>query len=353
MDAIIEKIVEIISPYRNDDWFVKIDQVHVKKWIKQFNEEDREFILTELLHLLPQSFLTKEKIIEILGSVFDVLKKDFKYESIEELLDHTCFLHCQDTHKSQSILLKFLDEILVEKYGRSINDCGSKEIKFWLYLDDVLASGGTCRRDIVNVIEEYGKEVFEKSEIIIICIYFILHDWGSSNCRFAIRKSLGYELNQDRLKFYRIGTIENNPRIHNYWNPSPKFNHTYPLESDEGKEFLEFIDNAFKRDYDMKNEEFAFRDPAYPKKEEFFSSPENRNRYEQIILKKGIEIINRIGNLNARGLRPLGMTPPAYKTLGTGSHIFTWRNISNTCPIVYWWEANDWYPLFPVKNRGN
>lgn len=353
MDAIIEKIVEIISPYREGELFVKIDQAHVGQWINQFNEDDREFILTELLHLLPQSFLTREKIIKVLDSVFDVLEKDFKYDSIEELLDNTCFLRCQPEHKSQSILLEFLDEILVEKYGRSVNDCGSKEIKFWLYLDDVLASGGTCRRDIVKVIEEHGKDEFKDSEIKIICIYFVLHDWGASNCRFTIGKSLGYDLKKDRLKFYRIGTVENNPRIHNFWNPTPKFNHTYPLESDEGKEFLNFIEDAFIRDYDMTNEEFAFRNPAYPKKEEFFSSPENRNRYEQILLKKGIEIIHRIENLNARGLRPLGMTPPAYKTLGTGSHIFTWRNISNTCPIVYWWEANEWYPLFPVINRGN
>ncbi len=353
MDTIIEKIVEIIAPYRKGDWFVKIDAAHVKKWINQFDEEDREFILNELLHLLPQCFLTKEKTIEALEVVFEVLKKDFKYDSIEELLDHTCFLHCQPEHKSQSILLKFLDEILIEKYGRSVNDCGSKEIKYWLYLDDVLASGGTCRRDIVSVIEDYGKEDFKSSGISIICIYFVLHVWGSSNCRFAIEKSLGYELKEDKLKYYRIGTVENNPRIHHYWNPSPKFNHAYPVECDKGKEFLDFIENAFDREYEMKNEKYAFRSSEHPKKEEFFSSPENRNRYEQIMLNKGIEIINRIENLNARGLRPLGMTPPAYKTLGTGSHFFTWRNISNTCPIVYWWEANDWHPLFPVQNRGN
>lgn len=352
MDDIIEEIVEIISPYRRGELSVNIDEDHVKNWISQFEDDDREFVLSELLHLLPRSFLTKEKTIELLDSLFEVLKRDFKYASIDELLDHSCFLHCQPAHKSQSILLKLLDEILIEKYGKSVNDCGSKEIKFWLYIDDVMASGGTCRRDIINVIGEHGKEQFENSEIKIICIYVILHDWGLENCKFAIRKTLGYELNENRLKFYKIGNIENNPRIHNYWNPSPKFNHIYPLECDEGKDFLKFIEKAFERDYAMKNEQFAFRNPSHPKKEEVFSSSENRNRYERIMLIKGIEIINRIENLNATGLRPLGMAPPSYKTLGTGSHFFTWRNISNTCPLVFWWGANDWYPLFPVKNRG-
>jgi hypothetical protein len=71
------------------------------------------------------------------------------------------------------------------------------------------------------------------------------------------------------------------------------------------------------------------------------------------LLKKGIEIINSINNISAEGLRPLGMTNPSYKTLGTGTHFFTWRNISNTCPLVFWWETNGWHPLFPVKNRGS
>ncbi|REG78219.1 phosphoribosyltransferase-like protein [Algoriphagus antarcticus] len=103
----------------------------------------------------------------------------------------------------------------------------------------------------------------------------------------------------------------------------------------------------------MTNEKFAFRNPEYPLKEEFYSSSENRDRYERILLDKGLKIINSISELKAKSLRPLGMTPPSYKTLGKGCHFFTWRNISNTCPIIFWWEANGWYPLFPVKNRGN
>lgn len=352
MEKIINDIVEIVKTYREDDFFVNLDNKHIRTWVNQFEEKDREFLLRELLHLLPKTFLTKDKTIKILGKVFEKLAKDFKYKTVEELLEHTCFLHCQPAHKSQSILLDFLDGLLVDKYGRSINDCGNKEIKYWLYIDDVLASGGTFRRDLIKVIEEEGKDDFAKSKISIICIHFILHEWGLNNSRYALEQSLGYKLN-NRLKFYRLGMIDNNPRIHDYWNPSPKFNLAYPLEIEEGKQFLQFIEDAFERDYDMKNEKFAFRNPSFPEKEEFFSSPENRNRYEHILLLKGIEIINKIESLNAKSLRPLGMTPPSYKTLGTGTHFFTWRNISNTCPIVFWWEANDWYPLFPVQNRGN
>ena len=229
--------------------------------------------------------------------------------------------------------------------------CGTKEIKNWVYIDDVLSSGKTFKDDILSEINYYGKEKFKNSSIRIIASFFILHSWGVKNTSFAIETSLGFKLG-NRLKFYRVSKIYNNPYIQGFYNPAPKFNHVYPIRSKEGEEFLKFIESAFERNYEMTNEKFAFRNPEHPIKEEFYSSPEARERYESIILKKGIEIIDSIENLKAQSLRPLGMTPPGYKTLGTGSHFFTWRNISNTCPLVFWWGSNGWYPLFPVKNRG-
>ena len=104
-----------------------------------------------------------------------------------------------------------------------------------------------------------------------------------------------------------------------------------------------------------KKEEFAYRKESEPITETFFSSPENRIKYENIILKKGIEIINMIGGEPKKNLRPLGVIHPAYKTYGLGTHFFTWRNIPNNSPLVFWWEVqgHNWLPLFSVGNRGN
>ncbi len=355
MEKLINDIVKITKGYRKKDigylYNQRIDEDHVKRWVDQFKEEDRVFILTELLHLLPQSYLSKKNTLRILSSEFETLKKDFKYNSVEDFLDETKFLDCQENGRSQKIFLGFIEKILQEKYNYTLKDCGKKEIKNWIYFDDVIASGGTFRDDILEEITKYGIEDFAKSNIRIIASFVILHTWATSNVRFFIDTKIKTKL-KNRLKFYRVAEIENNPRI-NYYNSNPKFNHVYPLKSHLGEEILKFIEDSFERDYDLRNEEFAFRYPDYPKNEEFFSSTENRIRYEYILLEKGFEIMKSIDNLTAQSLRPLGMTLPSNKTLGTGSHFFTWRNISNTCPLVYWWGANDWYPLFPPKNRGN
>jgi len=352
MKKLIKEIHKIIKDYRRDDlgflYRQEITKKHIENWINQFEEDDRKFLLTELLHILPKSYLSKENTLEVIGKEFEVYKKDFKYKTVQEFLKATKFLQCQGVGKSQTILLEFTDEIIQELYGMSLDDCGTGEIENWMYVDDVIASGGTFRNEIFKEIDEFGIEKFKKSNIRIICTSFILHTWGRNNATFVIEKRLEYSI-QRRLSYYSVKTIDNNPHI-NYYHQNPKFNHVYPLKSDLGEEFLEFIEDAFERDYDLKNEKHAFRNPDYPKEEKFYSSKENRIRYENILLKKGIDIIYDIENLTVPSIRPLGLTPPSHKTLGTGSHFFSWRNVSNTCPLVFWWETNGWTPLFPRKH---
>lgn len=343
MNETANKIVDIIKDYRSDTG-VKIDTNHVIKWAAQF-DEDAEFIMEELLHILPTSYLSKDRVKYTLSRMFDRLSTDFKYDNVPDFLLRTKFLDCQGEFKSQSILLDFINQIITEKYDLEISDCGKKDCRHWLYIDDVLASGGTFRKNIIDVINAYNAKKFANSSIDIIGIFLILHEWGYKNTQYSVSQELGIKRNS-WLKAYRIYEIDNDPRI-NYYNPSPKFNHVYPINNSD-----DAVNNYLEGLTATKNDTYAFRNSKYPAKEEFYSSAENRNRYEQILLNKGLEIINNIADLRAKGLRPLGMTNPNYRTLGTGSHAFTWRNISNTCPLVFWWEVNDWHPLFPVINRG-
>ncbi|MEC4095414.1 phosphoribosyltransferase-like protein [Myroides odoratimimus] len=356
MDEKISKIVEIIGNYREDDigflYQTNIDNNYVRRWLSQFDEDDREFLVDELLHLLPSSYLTKQTTLEIISTEFEIISRDYGYDNVNDFLDETKFLDCQHPGKSQKVFLELINGILEEKYNRTIDSCGTTTIRNWFYTDDVLASGGTFREEILSEIASYGIDKFINSDIRIIGSFVILHDWAVKNVKFTIDQKLKTTLG-NRIKLYRVAEIENNPLI-NVYNPNPKFNHIYPIESKIGNEILNFIEEEFNDDdYEFRNEKFAFRNEDYPKEETFFSSKDNRIRYENILLKKGFEIMQRIENINAKSLRPLGMTNPSNKTLGSGTHFFTWRNISNTCPIVFWWGSNNWIPLFPVKLRGN
>ena len=87
MDELIKQICELITDYRREDlglgYRTEVNEVHIKRWVEQFKEDDREFILTELLHLIPKSYLSKEHTLRILGNEFETLRKDYGYESVE------------------------------------------------------------------------------------------------------------------------------------------------------------------------------------------------------------------------------------------------------------------------------
>ena len=189
---------------------------------------------------------------------------------------------------------------------------------------------------------------FKENNIKIISIFFYLHAWGKSNTEYRLKQRYKDTLllNSDNMKFHNDKLIKNHPTSF-----SSTFNNAYPKDTSESREnsYLEQLEAT--NDYCTRNKEKAFRPNNKPVNEEFYSSAAARDRYEKIILTKGLDILNLVNNVSA-SIRPLGCTTPSYQTFGMGSHVFTWRNISNTCPIVYWWGSNDWIPLFQINNRG-
>lgn len=343
------KISEIIQDYRQDDidgffYSTKMSPEHVIRWVNQFDEEDRGFLLTEFLYILPNSYIPKSKAEDFLIKGLNKISEDFGFNSLHDFICNVRFLSCQEDYKSQSEILKIIHNILLTEFNINFRDSDSSNAKYWIYIDDVLASGSTFKKNIKKEFNKY--EDIKSGNIIIICMFMCTHALGLKNTKYSIEKDMGVKVS-NCLRYYRGFSINNDPR-----DSQSNLNFCYPKKCESGTEFLSYIENAFERDYPMRNEELAFRLDNSPENEVFFSSPQARDRYESILLNKGIELMQNAQNINAKSLRPLGMTNPSYKTLGTGSHFFTWRNISNTCPIVFWWEASGWYPLFPVKNRG-
>ncbi len=355
MEEIAEQIAHITSDYHCDvqnDF--QMTPEHILEWVNQFEESDREFILSELAHLLSQGiYISREKAITLLEELINKLCKFFKYSSTEHFLNEVSFLNVQPVGKSQSILLGLLDEILVSKYGKTVNTCGSLGIKNYIYLDDLLGTGKTFVNNVLAWIENEGQlENLKSDKVKFLAYFFCIHTWGKNSSLYSLKMKLNEDVFVKSNKFV-IGChylVENNIKDYN-----PKLNLIYPQET--GDVNLEvylssLIDNARSH----KHKDKAFRPLSQPSQETFFSSKENRKRLETIFLEKGIEIINRIQDEQKRkNHRPLGKTYPSYQTFGTGTMFFTWSNISNTCPIVLWWNnpAHNWKGLFPLNKRGN
>lgn len=353
MEELAEQIAHITADYHCDvqDDF-QMTPEHILEWVNQFEESDREFILSEFAHLLNQGiYISKQKAIELLEGLIEKLRNFLKYSSIEQFLNETIFLNIQPKGKSQSILLGLLNEILVTKFEKTLDTCGSLGIKNYIYLDDILGTGKTFMNNVLEWIKtEEQLENLKSGKIKFLAYFFGIHTWGINSARYSLKMQLSEDIFLLQKKFTIGGyyVIENNIKDYNQ-----RLNLIYPQQTDniDFELYLSsLIDNA------RNHKDKAFRPLSLPSQETFFSSKENRKRLETIFLEKGIEIINRIQDEQKRkNHRPLGKTYPSYQTFGTGTMFFTWSNISNTCPIVLWWDNpnHNWKGLFPLNKRGN
>lgn len=347
MKEIADIILETIKDYRNDD-NVFLDTNHILNWANQFGD-DAEFMLTEISHIIPQVYISKEKAKTFIDSHIEALMRQFKYSNISEFLVETEFLDLQQPHKSQPAILSILENLLNEKYGESYIKYKTYPKINYVYFDDILASGSTIGNHLVQWLKETNTEGIANVENVLNDRFrlsvnlFGIHNWGQSFQQFRLQKTFEDKIDKKILWFWNY-QIQN----HAKWN-NQTLNVAFPTDEQpvNVKTYLASLPAE-------KYEDYAYRKLNTPVIERFFTSAENRIRYENILLQKGLSIIEMIQSEIKPNIRPLGLINPNYKTFGLGTHFFTWRNIPNNSPLVFWWEVagHDWQPLFPVANRG-
>lgn len=352
LEILSEKIYEVIKDYHCDysESKYELNQAHIQKWAKQFGD-DAKFILTELLHFLPEIYISKEKAKKLLKNRLLEIQKKYGYKTMNEFIINTYFFDVQKPDKSQKELLIIIDEILQTEFFIDYKDLEKNTKKHFIYFDDILASGGTIMRDLDVWLNENQKDntkqVINKTKTLDVSL-FCGHTLGYANFEYALMKRSDDKI-KSVLNVYVDYVIENNLKTKFQAN-SQRLNCAYPI--DDNSPLVNDYLNSLKADNTSIP---AFRDKSQPSKETFFSSPDNRIKMEKIFLEKGIELLSKIKK-DSPDLRkrPLGDTVKSHKTLGIGTLFFTWRNISNTCPLVFWWDVptHDWTPLFCVKNRG-
>lgn len=336
MQAIVKSIHDIINGYRNED-NIFIQPEDIIEWGNQFGD-DCEFVLTELHNLLQQTYFSKNDAINALRQLINGQYHDYGFSSADDFLKSTCFLRLQQQGKSQHIYLDLLDDIVLNTTHKHLCDYDCYPKTIFIYLDDILATGGTIRKDLINWLQaDNHTELLRQRKIRLELSLICVHTWGLQFLLYGLRKQFG----NIPIMLRSCYEIQNHLML-----PGQDLNIAIPTK-DQPKEIFQYLAGLDAKKY----EQYAFRDASKPEKEVFFSNAENRIRYENIILEKGLYIINQIKGQTNPNLRPLGLINPNYRTFGLGTHFFTWRNIPNNCPLVYWWSVpgHNWKPLFPPK----
>jgi hypothetical protein len=356
-NLLIESIYKTLEDYRADENYqlVRVTIDRIRNWINQFDNDLRVPILTELDNIFKKRYCSKSKVKEFLDQVVQVLTKDFNFKSADEFLKNSDFLNLQPEGKSQRVMLSLFDELIQEKYGLSLTDCGTTSKKYSIYTDDILCTGLTLISDIKDWTEQSfslnktNAEAVADNSTILVFAYVFLHKKNYLKKVFEMKKKISDEIST-KHKMYRLISIEND------LNTTSKLDFIYPIEEGQTERVISYKNEiANKVDAHVNGrwstkEEF-YRPTNLPTKEDFFSTSQNRIIIENAFLKKGIEILDT-ANSKIPNMRALGYSLPALKDFGFGALCFTWRNVPNNAPLVFWYSGGGFIPLFKVTRGG-
>lgn len=342
METLIQEICRILEDYRADEGKegVTITPDRIKKWIFQFEEIDRIFILTELKNVFQQRYYSKVKTLAFLKSIINKLSEDLGYTNKTDFLDNAYFLDLQAEGKSQKKMLELLAIVLKDDFNFDMANLGNKSNKHYIYIDDVLCTGNTFYQNLKDWLdtEENGVKMLQKlknDEINLKVAYIFV---VSKNHK----KKLGQFYHTVDKDFQNMQTT-----YAMHWLDKEILQ---PIALNQPNAVTEYEAKVIQQADEHAQGKYAYQPDFYRtadalKTEDFYSSHDNRIRFENIILNKGIEILNKV-TVKKGNVRPFGYSLPAYKNFGFGALLFTWRNVPNNTPLVFWYSGGDFSPLF-------
>ncbi|GMU97235.1 hypothetical protein [Ignavibacterium album] len=359
MNVLIDNIFHKIKDYRADEGDTAFVPSHdrIKKWIIQFPEDTRIPILTELDNIFSKRYISKERTKIFLKNLIEHMAKEFKFENIIEFLKNAQFLSLQQEGKSQRVLLSMLDELIIQKYNFKLSQCGSDSKRYSIYLDDILCTGLTLMLNLSEWVskpfsnDKTNKEAISQNLTTLVCCYIIVHRENYRKKIAEIKHKLSIEF-AEKHRLFQGFMIENDILL------DSKIDLIHPTDTIQLKEVEEYksqiselVESLTKRNNWKTNDNY-YRPSNLPAEETFFTSPQNRIIVENAFLLKGIEILKSV-NVKKSNMRALGYSLPSSKNFGFGALSFTWRNIPNNTPLVFWYVGKGFLPLFEVKRGSN
>ena len=289
IDALVEQIYSKIKDFRKDEG-VRITREGIREWAGQFGG-DAEFMLCETDNILEKTYLTKEEAVVGFRNYIKEHLTRHKYSDIVNYLKDVCFLRLQPEGKSQNVIVDMVEDIIYADYGLSVADFVDYSKKLFIYFDDVLVTGGTLGDDLANWINQGNRlEELNSQKIRLEVSLIVNHCFGENLMLYKLGRFKCPGLNTKNIQIRYYYAIENHLKLP-YTYGGQKLNAVaIPVRETLSPEAIKYWENLEAQGHP----EYAFRPENRPAKEEYFTSAENRIKFERILVDKGLYIINQI-----------------------------------------------------------
>lgn len=330
-EDLLVSIANEIKTYREGE-LAQPTADHVNRWVSQFTPANQLDFLREFNHVIKQTFLTKDNIVEFLDRL--VTNPQLAGVNPRAYWSNANFLRIQRRGQSQKQMVALVGERLAQRLGLDIGQCGSAHGEF-IYLDDVLFTGGRIATDLIAWIEGQAPNN-AKVQVITMALHTSGHYYIQSR---RLREAIARSGKNIQITFWKLFNVEN--RL-SYRNTSDVL---WPASIPNDAAVQAYV--AAQQAHPVQLRAAGNRGSLG-----IFSSEAGRNVLEHEFLIAGVKIRSLAQNPNDFH-RPLGCSSFG---VGFGSTIVTYRNCPNNCPLAMWWgdpEATSgalhWYPLLPRK----
>ena len=322
---LLKSIADTISDYRAGELPPPTPD-HVDRWIRQFGTNAQLPMLQEIDHVLRQTYFSKSRVRRFFDRVIESQK--LAGSEPREFWHAAHLLDIQQDGNSQSKIRKLFSQAIEQKYKVVTGGAGNG---VFVYLDDVLFSGGRVGNDLSKWIAEH-----DSSNATVHVVAIAMHRFGEWKCSQRLKTEARDADKKLRFRFWAERRVEN------------RLSHRHVSEVLWPTVIPE---DAALKEYIIQQDKFSFQprlssgQPRWP-----FSSEDGRQLLERELLLAGMQIRSLSQNPSP-AMRPLGLSPFG---VGFGSMIATYRNCPNNAPLALWWgdpEARSghpfshWYPL--------
>ena len=322
----IEGIATIIANYRRVELSKPLDAEHIKRWVEQFEPQERSVVLKETFHALSRYYIKEERIHTFLDQVLAKIAK-------EQDINDVVFASIQKKGHSQTLIYEYIatkGNFIFQ--SREFSDSSKK----YVYIDDGLYSGGRANEDLSELICSLPQGAY-------LQVYYMIafsngfEYWSNRLSQKAAKKGICVEF------FYDIKYINDRTKV------SEKYEFLWP---DASCRSVKSVTDYERR---LTATERIFRPYChYQNNPGVCSSAETNKQLTSIFLKYGIRIANQV---KKNKFMPLGFGYPL--SFGFGAFCANDWNIPNNCPLVLWWGDIDdpqsmvgsWYPLLPRRDN--
>jgi len=320
------ELADLTADYRAGE-LCRATPEHVQFWLDQFEETDatKTAFLAELLHVLKQTYFSKEKAMNFLGGL--VINTDFTGADPKTFWENAAVLDIQRGGRSQTEFRALLQAILQKEFGVTLADPALASGPH-IYLDDAIFSGTRVISDLQNWLPSSPTPI---SLRIVVCA---MHTAASYRCGITLKQDFEKLNKQVDLKLWRAIEFENKKNSGAFCDVLRL--KAYPDDDRSTGYMASFGDGKPPA---------LLRPASVVNRSKYFTSEENRDLLERVFWKAGLQIRAMCPNLKVMH-RPMGYTSTnSENRLGFGSLFISFRNCPNNAPLALW--ADDpWYPLF-------